>query len=396
MKIKGKSLLLFLIALFTVLSHSIYAYLNNRIIVNSIYVILSFLPVFYCVIYGIRIQKNFKRRIYAVLLGYYIIVFAYGLFRVDVSKYISYACRYVLFLPFMLLVLISLHKTCNEKIIFKYISNILLAIAIISLFFWIFGTELNIIPPTGQVWAVWGNSFRDIYLGVYLEVPGNISGTSLHRNVGIFCEAPAFAYFLSIGFGYEILVAEKSELWKKIVYVITLVTTGTTTGLLILLYVIFTKVWDKLSKNTCKNIILRVGVLFIAFFSATYIYRFAVSASKMASVMIRLNDYINGFMAWLNNPLLGVGYMAVLSNTGFSNSITQVLVSGGILHAIIYITGFVGALILAWRRKEKRSIYWILMCGLLFSISIVGYAYTTLFILASQFAYFVVNGSGKK
>lgn len=396
MKVRGRNSIIFLIALFTVLSHSIYAYLNERIIVNSIYVILSFLPVLYCIIYGVKTHERIKWKIGLMIFGYFLMICSYGLLRVNSSDLISYLCRYVIFLPFMIMVFIDLKRQNNENILFKYISDIVFCIAVVSLFFWILGTILHIIGPTGRVWAVWGNAYRNVYLGIYLEVPGNISGTNINRNVGIFCEAPAFAYFLSIGFGFELLIRNNLKKWRGIIYIMALLSTGTTTGLLILVYVIVTRSWDKTSKGTTKHIVIRLGIIIMALLASLLIYRFGTSDSKMASVVLRKNDYINGFMVWLKNPISGVGYMAEISSqysTGFSNSITQILVSGGLIFSLVYLCGFIGALVMAVKRKDKKYTYWVIMCGLLFSISIVGYAYITLVILASQYVYFISNNA---
>ena len=381
--IKAKYLLTYSLAFFIILSHSIYAYINLRIVVNSIYVILSFIPVLYFFIRGKgKLLKIGYCKWYALL---YFVLLAVFIKCVSPADYISYSCRYLIFVPFMILVFIDLNDTGNIMSIFFAISDIIYIISCIALFFWLFGTTLHIIPPSGTIYAVWGNAVRNLYYGVYLEVPGRWLSFSIQRNVGIFCEAPAFAFFLGIAFGTEFLLRSPRKNRLFILF-LTLISTGTSTALLVILFCFIARYWLNSEKKTINNLLFRVFLIIGAIFACSKGLRFILAESKMASVSLRINDYLNGFNAWRASPFWGYGYMlnsAESFSSGYSNSITQIVLGCGVALFSLYVVSFA---LMFFLNEDKHFKIWLILIVFLFSISVVGYAYISLTNLSLGYA----------
>lgn len=397
MKIKKICLVLWLIALFIVLSHSLYAYVNQRGIVNSIYVILSFLPYLYILMNRVKITS--KKRMLQLLFFYFGITLYYFLLKVSSDNYISFICRYWMFIPGMILVFCDLLNRQMEYIVFKYISDIMLAISIFSLFFWLLGTTFGLISPSFSIYMNWGNDYRQLYYGLYLEVPGSLFGTSLQRNCGIFCEAPAFAFFLGVAYCYDSIINKTKNIKRTIVFLIALMTTGTTTGILIILYAFISSMWIKTSKRTIKSIFIRFLTILVGTIGIFMMLRVMFMDSKIASVLLRQSDYINGFSAWLKKPITGYGYMLNTSlrvSTGFSNGIMQILVAGGVLLFSVYLIPFLYTLFISFKINRKELFWGTIFFGIMFAISIIGYAYITLLILAFGYAFMIYGRLNEK
>lgn len=382
------SFMAYVIAFFIVISHSFYAYTTQRLLVNTIYVLLSILPFIYLL--GIN-KKCYKKEDIIRVCVYYIILIPFFLFNVDVNKYSSFIFRYLIFVPLMIFFFIEMSKTNRILFLYNAIEEIVLLISIISMFFWLFGTTLHIISPTGQTWVVWGNDYRSLYYGMYIEVPVRWLDTSLYRNVGIFCEAPAFALFLSISFSYELLVREKISIFRTIVLIITMLSTGSTTALVTIVYCVTADLWNKFHKKKSSALIMKLGVIIIGTVSLIFIVMFSLNPAKLASVSLRKQDYITGFIAWIRSPIFGYGYMisSDVVNSGYSNSITQILIGGGLWLMSIYVFSLYESF--AFFSNERKMRWWVILMCFLFSVSVIGYAYIALTFISLGIALFLIS-----
>lgn len=381
MRINYKRTIISMYSLLVILSHSIFAYLSNRTISNILYVILSFLPLAYLISKNARILKKTKTLLVSAFIIFFI--FTYGLLKVNGSDFFSYVCRYVIFLPCSTFMFIDLIRNRKTYDVFEKMSFYMYYISIISLFFWVFGTTLKIIPPSGSWYLTWGHTYRPLYYGMYIEVAGGIYGSIFQRNVGMFCEGPAFAYLLSLVFSYEVLIKNYSNRKRIALFLITMITTGTSTAILTILFCLIINLWNKTRELNARNIILRVGIIALGVVGTIVFLNMMTMKSKMASVNLRMTDYINGINAFLESPIWGHGYMtdsATNFNTGFSNGLTQILVAGGIMFFSIYAVPYF--LSIKQSFQNKHLMYWIILTGILFSISIVGYTYVAISILS--------------
>lgn len=160
--------------------------------------------------------------------------------------------RYCLFFSLMY-VYFYYWKIEHSKDFLKRYSNIVTIIAIISLVFWFFGSLLNYLEPSGIVNIYWG---KDIvvsnYHYVYFQWQNDavLFGKTFYRNIGIFSEAPMYVIHLSIAFMSSLFSKERNT-FKLCVLFITMITTFSTAGIIIILLMIILKRAKKSIKIFC-------------------------------------------------------------------------------------------------------------------------------------------------
>lgn len=383
-----KKLVVYGIAILIIYSHSIYSYTENETMDNVLKAILSFLPV---LLLANVITVPRKMRMFFWCLFYFGLNILFFYLNVNASESVSYACRFIIYVPIMVIYFIS-NKL--DTSIFKAISDLIIIISIIALFFWLFGSTLKMISPTGSMYTTWGRVNRSSYLGIYFEIPVSALGIGLYRNVAIFGEAPAYCFFLCACWLYEEFMNEKSNMYRKGILLLSICTTISTTGFLIIFYGLFIKLAEYMKTHRKFMKLKWLCLITVAIIILLLFYRLMMGEGKTMSLGIRQNDYINGIKAWMTSPLYGLGYQVdtQIYNTGFSNSISLVLLNGGIIWALVYFTPLVS--IVYWGYKNKELIvYWGIGICILFSISIVGYTYYILTILA--FGYSMVMTKGR-
>ena len=110
------------------------------------------------------------------------------------------------------------------------------------------------------------------------------------------------------------------------------------------------------------------------------------------SSSIRLDDYEVGFSAWLDHPIWGLGinstyllkqYMGNWRtfNTGFSNSLMDLLSGGGLYLTIGYIFCFIRGIFASVKLRNWDKLLFILFVIYLFVLTIFTYSYILIFML---------------
>lgn len=108
--------------------------------------------------------------------------------------------------------------------------NVVVAMAAVSLFFFFFGSILNVIPHTGYAVFEWEYTHTvPSYFDLYFESQ-RIQFMSYDglRNCGQFCEAPMFNFILCMALAIQVFLIKGS--WKSLLLLITVFTTFSTTG----------------------------------------------------------------------------------------------------------------------------------------------------------------------
>ena len=265
-------------------------------------------------------------------------------------------------------VLLIYHFICGDEKLgfYKKLSNIMLGIAIISLFFWVFGTVLGIIKPTGTIyttWTSWSISGQGTlkavrnYYNIYFEAQswgtdkalGIITNLNIIRNTGMFTETPMYSFLLVLSICIELfLKKEKRDKKKIIIFLITVITTISTTGYVLSIIVLFADYLLNSEKESIRKLIKKMLLPVVLIAVIIAVSQFVKSKLSTSSAMTRIDDFIVGFMAWKDSPIFGNGmgntysyqqYMASrrANNAGLSNSITQILAFGGLYLILPYI-----------------------------------------------------------
>jgi len=269
--------------------------------------------------------------------------------------------EFLKFTIIVILLIVYYFSTSNIKSIpdiLKKYNDIILIIALVSTFFWLFGSILHVISPTEIVYSKWTNSgkFKAVYsyYGIYFEPQKiNFFGIfkNLIRNSACFTEAPMASFNFSLALINEILIFKSRNLKRILLFVIANITTFSTTGYIIVITVFIYTIIRRKSKYIDTQ---KLKILFSPFLLGIGILLIYIMFKKKlsnSSGIIRLDDFIVGFKAWKNNIIIGNGfenndilkiYMGAWRsyNTGFSNSPMQILAHCGLYIGIIYIILF--------------------------------------------------------
>lgn len=247
----------------------------------------------------------------------------------------------------------SLEQRIN-RLFFRF-ENIVLILAILSLFFW-FLAELGY--PTNVTKTIDWGSVKEIsgYFNLHFIAQGSVNflGMILIRNTGIFVEAPMYSYVLTSALLVELFLRDKKKLmdWKFLILFFTILSTTSTTGVLMVIVAVSYYEFVVLEKfSATVRFIVLICTLPILFTVIKYLILKKVDTAWYSSSSIRLNDFVAGFNAWRQHIWIGNGFgnyasilnqmdyrrLAFGANSGFSSGFMVTLAYGGILGALAYI-----------------------------------------------------------
>lgn len=301
----------------------------NKIIGNIL--LFSFFWVIYISIYGMYSLGNVKNLVQTFILVFLLLVVYFSLFQ---TKY-------------------------NIQELLRMYSNIIFIIALMSLFFWLFGSILNIIKPSGTIAITWGSDViasNYYYLYYQWQNDAQIFGHVIFRNIGIFCEAPMFGLNLSIAFLCDYLINSRRSFKRIAVYFVTIISTFSVTAILLIIMVFVLDTLGGYLKEAVLHKKIRIGLLVFPFMTiVALVIGYNLLSSKLGSDSgsSRMEDYISGYRAWMLHRFMGNGFGDInarvsfssawrlaRSQFGYTNSIMTVLSEGGLYFFLSYATAF--------------------------------------------------------
>lgn len=345
---KVKRFFEYLFVIFVILNcNSVYStMLNKNYYLREILIVL----LFFMLIFQIK-SSNFNKKKLGKFIIYILIYLGYIMlfYLIDVTepekKYDFILLYFITFPMLLMLYLTSKDNTMIKEFLYKF-SKVVTILAVISLFFYIFGTLINLIKPSSYIMINWGEVQKIAsYFGLHFnaQLIYIFGGNKIVRNTGIFVEAPMYSLNLIIALTINLFVNEKKSVKEKYILLITIFTTLSTTGIILgsILYVInFVK-----SKGKQSIKILVLPIIGILVFSIGI--NLLNDKKGTSSYSFRIDDYIACYKAWIKKPLFGNGYKRteeIVSNmdsnrtkTGLSNSIMVLLAQGGIYLFIFYV-----------------------------------------------------------
>ena len=332
-------------------------------------------------------------------LGFYALATRY--------KTTSFISHFVIMFVCLYLLSASLYENRNMGFFLKTYSNIMMTIAVISLFFWIFGSLLNVLPGRREVTYFWADKYNPSYTYYYLyfENPLQNRGEAISRNLGVFPEAPGYACFLTLGMLIDVVRRKdlmnpetiRKNTYRLLIWFITLLSTGSSKGIIIVLAVIALKYLFRKSNRPWKQVLKSITciILFLAASAASiYVLEGKLSTGSGA---IRIDDLQAGLKTWQQHPLFGAGYMngdAIRANwklwrdnEGLSMGLAVLLGYGGLFFLVLYF----GAAVFAYKGDyfHCRKKEWIMVIVVLFTdlfISNGAFELLYIFIIAAAYA----------
>lgn len=379
----------------------------------------------FCLLYAVQVKTS---RLNASLTVRFPILIALLVLYAYLSGYNTnrFMVAYVGTFVFLFVFAYALYQNGEMRVFLRAFTNVMLVVALISLFFWLFGSILNVLPGRVELTYDWAERINPTYTyhWLYFENPIQNMDYSVVRNLGIFTEAPGYSGFLSYAMLAELV------LWKELtlksdkrraairilIFVITLISTSSTKGIIIVLIALAYEYITKETRSKWGDAArLYAGVLIVvAVIYATY----GMVGAKLetSSGLTRMDDLSSQFTTFLQHPVLGAGYgnvqaiiqnqVRVRSNNGLSMGLTVLMAYGGLWMLAIYI----GALVVSFRNayfRTHRKTWFLIVIVLGYNLFISNAAFTDpyIFMVAAAYAYpvgeaiqtrgMVLNGAAK-
>lgn len=304
-------------------------------------------------------------------------------------------------LPVLVSMIVCMDQDSLRNLL-KKIVNVVLLISIVSLFFWLFASVLQIIEPTSDVKIVWGKPYSTIksYYYAYFETQTEtwLTDTSLVRNSGIFAEGPMYAFVLIVALLFNNTVLyEKSRKYahRTIILLTTIVTTMSVTGVACSVIIMLFRIKDILlwvdSKKRSIIILLTIVATLVA---APFVLNAISRKAETSSYAHRNMDIDNGLAEFSKKPLFGHGInhdRETESNPevgyGYSNAIIPILTDGGLLLLLIYILPAFYLFKKMIKNRSTQAASYLLVFSIIMFTTLVQYRLLLMMLLATMFSF---------
>lgn len=349
MKIKKESIaniFLYLIAIFLILDINSVWIREHKLgddffTYISLFLILGYLLVF-------RMKISSKDMLVSLLLV--LLCFVSGIINnVGLSYVIKVGVCFSVALIFVKNLQINRHSICDKM------EDIIIILAVVSLFFYFFGSIMALIPGESYVDFYWGDDLHvKTYYNIYFESQGAVrvfSSQKIVRNCGMFCEAPMFGFLISVALAIELFVRKrKNKLIIALLSVTGITTTSSTCIVSIIGMAIFYLIGIALERKTNKWIrvalILSMPIILIIGIYACYYFYTARLKFGTLSFNARFDDISACFKTFISSPIFGVGignYEPIIGYLDMSQRISM-----GMSTAIFVILAQSGICLLIW------------------------------------------------
>lgn len=388
-----------LIFLLIISTNSIYVNIEDSYNFSKYITMLIFIS-FICKILLVNITRRVFNNILFSLAVYYSIVILISI--INITEFtLNNILYYFINFPLLVVILILINEQNQLKEWLIYYINITILLSVVSLFFWILGSNLNIISSTDYLINKWSDGGVAVsYYNIYFETQRiAIMDNVIIRNSGIFAEAPMWNLILSIALMIQTLFLGRNN-YKTFILVLTILSTVSTTGIyvigLIIAYKIIFEVsgWKKYIALTLVPILLLV---------LSFVWE---NKSETASASIRFDDFYAGIKAWSDSIFFGSGFSSGLrviesymdttirANLGYSNSLFLILAQGGIILFILYLLPMI--LIFVKRKYSYDTKFFIILLIVIFSTTIFVDTYIFAFIIGFMYSIVLIGELDEK
>ncbi len=306
--------------------------------------------------------KSFPKSQKVILLGIVLVLY----YIISVLNYSNtFKGLFLRFLWFFLIFCMMSRHFNDAKNIFNKLYNIIFAITLTSIVFFIGINFLHIEPPFRYIEHNGFSQFYKEYFYIFCTSmyyhKSNTFGLSFYRLQSFFWEPGILAIYLNIALAYLTLYREKKSVIQFICFLFCMLFTLSTTGICIASF--FTACYIVKNSKIIKN---QKALIAIPIFAVASIAGILVWIEKMirtnvenGSYYIRIRDLIIGAKLIFEKPLLGFGYkhydrFLELSDQGNSNGIITWGFTMGIIGLVFVFFPFIYVLINT-TRKERYS-----------------------------------------
>lgn len=281
-------------------------------------------------------------------------------------------------------------------LLYKY-SNIIIVIASAGLIIWLLGPVMGILHTTKTVYTTWTGSGTPMaiesYYGVFFnrQTLASLLGVN-YRNSVIFTEAPMASFHFSVAMLVELFAKEKANRFKVLILILSILSTFAMSGYIFIICILFAKLIISRPKQKAIRYVKWFSLPLLLLIVSMISLDIAVQKLGTDSGSVRLDDFVVGFNAWKDNPLFGAGigndkyiqsYMNSRRtfNTGFSNSIFQILAHGGLYLGLLYLFPIVCGMKRSIKSKSISMMVFIMAVIYLVTFTVFSYQYLLFYLL---------------
>ncbi len=331
---KLKKLLIYISLLFLCLTSGSVLEGINRMLIFALYIIsLIFLyVVFYKekIFYKIELDKFFV---------FFIFIFSfYGVFANIIRKDLT---------VFMFLLRLFFTYSFISFVGYKQFARCFFNIIKIVCIHAIFAFFLQFLfSPENLPFCTWAPAIKTFYGVFNYGARENVLGIQVYRNMGLFTEPGILSVYASIG-----LLMSYRDNKNKFIFLFTLLSTFSTTGLLVIFVFIIFIIYDK------KKLYYLFIIVPISTFLFIYSFANKMDIEKTYSGIQRIADVYFCIKVFFNNWLIGVGFsednyiqafktidapetmktfVTMLYDRGSSNGALVLFAKGGIIFGLLY------------------------------------------------------------
>ena len=262
-------------------------------------------------------------------------------------NYINYGesiLSYTLFILKFIALLAFVRFCISKKInILEKINKIIVAIAVYSLFTYLFLDVLKLLPHTMEVI---NNKPYKVWFGLHFHgQETDWYSYRVVRNNSIFWEPGVWQMYLNFSLIYQLFIKPKANRFAVTVLLINLVTTFSTTGILtsaIILLIRYIKVKPRSKWTLFLKYYFLVPLIVGGVILGSYILNQKINAGGTRSFNLRMDDLLVGLELFFQKPFFGwgflnnSGYEAITGTPNNSNGLVSMFFHQGILGILFY------------------------------------------------------------
>lgn len=338
-----------------------------------------------------------KKNVIYLFLETILLILYFGVFLFFRNYNLKSAMQFII-VVFLLLIY---YKLCGEKnnkeLITKFI-NIVTIIAIVSLFFWIFGTLLKVINTDSIVYSSWSgrkNYYKPIknYYYIFFEIQNlDFFSLKLIRNSAIFCEAPMASLSFSCAIFCMLFIISNVDKFKMVILELAVLSTFSTTGIILTILAFILYYFINKPTHSFGQIIKAIIVPVCCIVAIFIIQILLEEKLGQFSGSLRIDDYFVGLKVWKDYPWFGTGfanteyftqYMYTWreSNIGFSNTIMAIPMYGGIYWMLPFIIIIIYGFYKSLKSKNFKFATFILLFLLTVCVTYFPYQYILVYFM---------------
>lgn len=306
----------------------------------------------------------------------------------------------------MVCVVYVFHNICDKKgyipiALYRY-ENLVLAVCVVSLVFYLGGSVLGIFQSTGTVYTAWTSQrvgttvLKSVptYYNLYFETQkiSEFGLLNFPRNTAIFTEAPMCSLHFCIALMIELLLKESSNRYKTGLLIVGILTTFSTTGYIVVILIFLTKYLSSHASTKGFKLIKILIIPIVIIFAILAVSYFITTKLGTGSGSTRLDDFMAGYKAWVDSPVFGNGYNNSASyqkymssfrknNMGFSNSPFCILAYGGLYLFAPYLYCFIRGMKKYLKLHSIEKTGFLIIFALLFTVTIIPFQALTIYML---------------